>query len=76
MASRKLRLVRVIMLGDPNVGKTSVLARFVQGKWRPGYRATLGADFFTKEMSITTGGVEQLVTLQLWCVLPSILCMR
>lgn len=54
------------MLGDANVGKTSLLARFVQGKWRPGYRATLGVDFFTKEMSVMTGNTEQVVTLQLW----------
>jgi len=65
--SRRLQLLRVILLGDANVGTTSLLSRFVNGKWISGYRATLGADFFTKEINIRSDtGQEIMVTLQLW----------
>ena len=36
------------ILGDINVGKTSILSRFSYGSFEPAYMPTLGIDFFIK----------------------------
>jgi Ras-related protein Rab-7A len=49
------------------VGKTSLLSRFGSGKFTGQYKATIGADFVTKEMVVNDAfGQRHLVTLQLW----------
>ncbi len=66
---KKINL-KVILVGDQaydelkmgRVGKTSLLRRFVQNKFVPGYKATIGADFMTKEIILN----DQVVTLQCW----------
>lgn len=40
--------IRVILVGDSNTGKTSLLMRFVESKFDAKYRATIGIDFRTK----------------------------
>ncbi|CDR48007.1 CYFA0S41e00320g1_1 [Cyberlindnera fabianii] len=62
MSSRKKTLLKVIILGDSGVGKTSLMQRFVNGKFSHQYKATIGADFLTKELSID----DKTVTMQLW----------
>lgn len=50
-----------------SVGKTSLLNRYSTGKFTGQYKATIGADFMTKETVITDQyGQRHLVTLQLW----------
>jgi len=44
------------------VGKTSLMDRFVNKKFSAQYKATIGADFLTKEVEVD----EKLVTLQIW----------
>ena len=44
------------------VGKTSLMEKFVNHKFVSSYKATIGADFLTKEMMM---GNKQ-VTLQIW----------
>ncbi|ROT68938.1 WSSV receptor Rab7 [Penaeus vannamei] len=62
MASRKKILLKVIILGDSGVGKTSLMNQFVNKKFSNQYKATIGADFLTKEVMVD----DRLVTMQIW----------
>ncbi|KAJ6996704.1 ras-related protein Rab7 isoform X1 [Populus alba x Populus x berolinensis] len=55
-------LLKVIVLGDSGVGKTSLMNQYVYKKFSQQYKATIGADFVTKEVQID----DKLVTLQIW----------
>uniref|UniRef100_A0A0E0FS72 Ras-related protein Rab7 n=1 Tax=Oryza nivara TaxID=4536 RepID=A0A0E0FS72_ORYNI len=73
--SRRRTLLKVIVLGDSGVGKTSLmnqypcccilaLSRLIAAElpFSQQYKATIGADFVTKEVLIE----DRLVTLQIW----------
>ncbi|XP_056844325.1 ras-related protein RABG2-like [Raphanus sativus] len=61
MESLKNRtLLKVIVLGDSGVGKTSLMNQYVYKKFNRQYKATIGADFVTKELHIE----DKSVTLQ------------
>ncbi|KAI9729127.1 MAG: hypothetical protein M1828_000212 [Chrysothrix sp. TS-e1954] len=62
MASRKKVLLKVIILGDSGVGKTSLMNQYVNKKFSASYKATIGADFLTKEVAID----DRVVTMQIW----------
>jgi Ras-related protein Rab-7A len=62
MASRKKVLLKVIILGDSGVGKTSLMNQYVNKKFSNQYKATIGADFLTKEVMVD----DRTVTLQIW----------
>lgn len=62
MSSRKRLLLKVIILGDAGVGKTSLLKQYVNKQFSYQYKATIGADFLMKEIIIG----DQVVQLQLW----------
>merc|ERR1712224_619273 len=62
MSSRKKVLLKVIILGDSGVGKTSLMNQYVNKKFSNQYKATIGADFLTKEVMIE----DKLVTMQIW----------
>merc|ERR1712178_190285 len=63
MASRKKVLLKVIILGDSGVGKTSLMNRYVNRKFSNQYKATIGADFLTKDITLDD---NRQVTLQIW----------
>ena len=42
---------KVIILGDSGVGKTSLMNQYVNKKFSNQYKATIGADFLTKEVT-------------------------
>lgn len=44
---------KVILLGDAGVGKTSLLARYVDGIFRSDYIQTIGANFLIKEVDLS-----------------------
>ena len=52
--------MQVIILGDSSVGKTSLMNQYVNRKFNTQYKATIGADFLTKEVSLE----ERVVTMQ------------
>ncbi|CAE6466654.1 unnamed protein product, partial [Rhizoctonia solani] len=52
----------VIILGDSGVGKTSLMNQYVNKRFSNQYKATIGADFLTKEVMVD----DRLVTMQLW----------
>eukprot|EP01156_Anaeramoeba_ignava_P001982 Anaeramoba_ignava/a217261_550.p1 GENE.a217261_550~~a217261_550.p1 ORF type:complete len:209 (-),score=70.12 a217261_550:99-725(-) len=62
MSSRKKVLLKVIILGDSGVGKTSLMNQYVNKKFSNQYKATIGADFLTKEVLVD----DRLVTMQIW----------
>jgi small GTP-binding protein len=43
---------KIILLGDPAVGKTSLLSQFVDGKFFDEYIQTVGANFLIKEIDL------------------------
>ncbi|KAN0080485.1 Ras family domain containing protein [Elaphomyces granulatus] len=57
-----MQVPRVIILGDSGVGKTSLMNQYVNKKFSASYKATIGADFLTKEVLVD----DRLVTMQLW----------
>jgi Ras-related protein Rab-7A len=59
---KKKVLLKVIILGDSGVGKTSLMNQYVHRRFSNQYKATIGADFLTKEVMID----DKLVTLQIW----------
>lgn len=74
-APKKKVLLKVIILGDSGVGKTSLMNQYVNQKFSTQYKATIGADFLTKEVVID----DRVVTMQIWdtagqvCTLLSII---
>ena len=61
------RVLLVITTTYESVGKTSLLNRFSTGKFTGQYKATIGADFLTKDTIVTDlYGQRHWVTLQLW----------
>uniref|UniRef100_A0A6B2LI28 Ras-related protein Rab-7b n=1 Tax=Arcella intermedia TaxID=1963864 RepID=A0A6B2LI28_9EUKA len=55
-------MLKVIILGDQSVGKTSLLHQYTHNKFSNQYKATIGTDFLSKEIIV----LDYLVTLQLW----------
>jgi len=62
MATRKKSLLKVIILGDSSVGKTSLMNQYVNKRFSNQYKATIGADFLTKEVVVD----DRVVTMQIW----------
>ncbi|PPR92191.1 hypothetical protein GOBAR_AA28482 [Gossypium barbadense] len=58
VSMKRRTLLKVIVLGDSGVGKTSLMnflnlsSRYVYNKFNQQYKATIGADFVTKELQI------------------------
>jgi len=62
MTHRKKALLKIIILGDSTVGKTSLMNMFVNKNFSAQYKATIGADFLTKEITVN----DKQISLQLW----------
>ena len=43
---------KLVILGNPAVGKTSLIVRFIKNKFTEDYKTTLGVDFLTKELTL------------------------
>jgi Ras-related protein Rab-7A len=53
MSSKGKKLIlKVVVLGDSSVGKTSLTRRYFDNKFTIGYVATVGADLVTKKIKI------------------------
>jgi small GTP-binding protein len=57
------KLFKVIIIGDPTVGKTSFVQRYVQNSYERDYKGTVGVDFALK---VVKWSETQTVKLQLW----------
>ena len=49
-ASSSIDNYKIVLIGDINVGKTSILSRFRYGSFESDYMPTLGIDFFSKNL--------------------------
>jgi len=55
-------LLKVILLGDSGVGKSSIMNQYVHEKFTADYKATIGADFLTKHLIVD----DKAITMQIW----------
>lgn len=62
MIHKKRLHLKIIILGDSGVGKTSLLRQYINKQFIYQYKATIGADFLMKEIKID----NQIVQLQIW----------
>lgn len=56
-------IIKLVLLGEANVGKTSLVYRFIENKFRENYKSTLGVNLLKKDMQITEYGE---VSAQIW----------
>ena len=54
--------VNFIIIGNPNVGKTNIVYRFVNGEFISDYQNTITVDFSTKKVKID----NKILKLQIW----------
>jgi Ras-related protein Rab-7A len=62
MAQRKKNFLKIVILGDSGVGKTTLLHQYLNGRIQAKSKPTIGADFSKKEIMID----NTVVTLQIW----------
>jgi Ras-related protein Rab-7A len=62
MPVKRKQFLKVIILGESGVGKTSLMNRYVRNEFSMRYKATIGADFMTKDIMIE----DKPITLQIW----------
>lgn len=55
---------KLLLVGEPEVGKTSLIKRYVDNFFQEGYQITLGVDFLSKTVSIDNRDI----TFQIWDV--------
>jgi len=53
---------KIIVVGDHNVGKTSMMRRYVEDQYSDGYKATIGVDFMYQKFKI----LDIEFTLHIW----------
>lgn len=58
----QMRDVKVCLLGDSGVGKSSIVLRFVTGTYRPALESTIGASFMSKSLVVDGTGYR----FQIW----------
>ncbi|KAE8225627.1 hypothetical protein CF319_g1669 [Tilletia indica] len=61
------RSLKLVLIGDGGVGKTTLRSRFLTGRFAPAYRATIGADFLTKTLPLDPEDpASPRVTVSIW----------
>ena len=58
----KVPTCKVVLLGGPGVGKTSLINRFMYEQFSRDYETTVGIDYFTKKIKVN----DKLVSLCIW----------
>ena len=61
-ANKRRNIIKVIVVGDSGVGKTSLLIQYVKNQFDGRYKATVGAEFLTKNVEIDGNTVN----VQIW----------
>jgi len=60
---------KLLLVGEPEVGKTSLIKRYVENFFEEGYQITLGVDFLSKTIQLPgENGQEQELIYQIWDV--------
>ena len=55
--------IKVIIVGEAGVGKTSIVKKFVSNRFTQDYRASIGANLFIKDLILNSGPK---VSIQIW----------
>jgi len=63
MNQKKKIMLKIVVLGESGVGKTSLLLRYVQDKFTLNTKSTIGASFLQKRVDLPDG---QVATCQIW----------
>ncbi|MBY8989438.1 MAG: GTP-binding protein [Candidatus Lokiarchaeota archaeon] len=63
MTNAKKITLKIIIIGEPAVGKTSLVKKFITGKFSKDYRSSIGTNIYTKKVVLED---NKIVTLQLW----------
>lgn len=58
----QIPLLKVVVVGDGAVGKTSLIRRYCEGKFHASRVATIGVDFYTQRVQLPSG----MVKLSIW----------
>ena len=53
---------KIVFVGDVSVGKTSIMTRFVEGKFNETYDPSIGVDFHSKTIAFR----DEQIKLQFW----------
>ncbi|MFX1486184.1 MAG: Rab family GTPase [Promethearchaeota archaeon] len=53
---------KILLLGDAAVGKTTLVTRFVKGKFRSDYKMTIGVDILSKDVEVN----GEIAVLSIW----------
>ena len=62
MSKKDKMVLKLIMIGNSGVGKSSLMNQFINKSFTSQYKATIGADFLTKEIEVD----RETVALQIW----------
>ncbi|MFH0815351.1 MAG: Rab family GTPase [Methanobacteriota archaeon] len=62
-------ILKFALVGDPMVGKTSLVTRFVIDKYDDSYIQTIGAKVMKKIVKIKTGAGTEVVAMMVWDVM-------
>ncbi len=57
---------KICVIGDPGVGKTSLISRFVLDMFDESYLHTIGAKVAKKDLTLSFGEEECTITMMLW----------
>ena len=57
-----IKTFKIVVLGDTGVGKTTLINQFVNNEFKADFKATIGADFSSKTMTVD----DQQIELQIW----------
>ncbi len=60
----KFPFYKVCIVGDFNVGKTTLLHQYLERRFTPNTASTIGSNFFVKRIKLPN--VQNLITLQIW----------
>ena len=52
VASKKNHILKIVMLGDCAVGKTSLIQNYIRKSISQVYKPTIGADFHSKRLEV------------------------
>jgi len=66
MVEEKEFVFKIALLGGPGVGKTSLINRYVQDKFKQDYKPTLGASILSKDLKVELHDKIYSVRLVIW----------
>ncbi|OLS25984.1 MAG: GTPase KRas precursor [Candidatus Heimdallarchaeota archaeon LC_3] len=58
MSLKRRKVLKLILLGDPGTGKTSLIQRYVHGKFKHSYQVTIGLDVSSKDIALDDNEVR------------------